>query len=425
MNIPISLAVKGLVPALLAKPGLRAQFHLMISIVMGQLDTVRTAGKYLIVTDISGSMAQIPSDATESKLDITKAACQAVIDELSPEDELGILAFDTGCYQVSPLTRCDGTGKAVLGDNLWGMTLGGGTAYCPALEQAFAMFSKAGGKKTIIFFTDGETGDDPLPICSKIKEAGINLFVGGIGVKNKYEKLLDGMAGTNFKSLSTAQDVSSFFAGAQAQAALAAVTNAQLKISPVNFVTVTNFELVSRGGKANYLPADGSGSAVAISDIGVGDNYKSYLGLGLTLPTDIKAGRRSFGKIELVGDVPSANIKGQVLASTQIVVQFADQAVNVADEEVKNMISTAATSRELYKAGQATDAATMKKHLDEARKTVAFSSDAIAAALKAQIQKIDDTIRQDPEQAQKEARRATKGFSAADAAAALKNLQKP
>jgi hypothetical protein len=231
------------------------------------------------------------------------------------------------------------------------------------------------------------------------------------------------MAGANFKPLNTADEVTAFFAGAQAQAASAVVTNAQLRLTPVNFAVVTNFELVTRGGQPHYIPADASGKLIPIGDISVGDNQQAYLGMQVVLPEDIKAGRRSFGKLELVGDVPADGRKGMVLAAVPIAVPFSDTPVPGMNDAVKDMINVAATARELYRAGQATNAADMEAHLAAARKTVAFSSSAVAQALAAQITAINAQVASDPAAAQKQARRATKGFSATEAAAALKGLK--
>jgi hypothetical protein len=202
------------------------------------------------------------------------------------------------------------------------------------------------------------------------------------------------------------------------------VTNARLRVSPVNFVQLNSLELVVKNNAPNYVTADASGQLVNLGEIAVDDNLQSYLALQVILPADIKAGRRSFGKIELVGDVASQGIKDQALTSTNIVVTFADQPIPGLNRPVQDMINIAATARELYRAGQSGNAADMQSHVAAARKTVAFSSSDVAKALAAQIALIEGQAKNDPEAAAKQARRATKAFSAADVAAAMANLGK-
>lgn len=425
MSFPLSLTVQSLANAMLAKPGLRSVFHLMIGITMGKIEAaLQAATDYLLVLDQSGSMGEYLEGAT--KLDAMKNACDAVLNQMTPNDRLGVIAFGSNTQLIIDFTPCDAKGRVLISNAIWGIDLQGGTAYEPAVQEVRKRFKKdTGHKKVGIFLTDGDNleGGDPLPACQKLKDEGVTLFAGGIGVSNEGEKLLEAMAGAKFRGLNDAADVSAFFAGAQAQAASAVITNAQLRIAPVNFATVQNFELVTRGGAPNYTPADASKKVVPIGDVGDA-RLESYLGLQVTLPEDIKPGRRAFGKIELVGDVPSQGIKAGVLAQTPIAVMFTDQPVPGVNEAVKNMINTAATARELYAAGQAKNTADMQQHLAAARKTVAFSNDAVAQSLAAQLKSIEAQVAKDPEAAQKQARRATKGFSAADAAAALKNLKK-
>ncbi len=419
MNLPLSLSVQSLVAAMLAKPGNRSQFHLMIEVAMGKLEqAVASATDYLLLLDRSGSMGDIVGSAT--KLDVLKAACENVINGLNPDDRVGIVSFDHAPHTVLGMTACNHAGKVNAVNAIYGLNLGGSTAFAPALQEAFrTVGAESSRKRAILFFTDGEDGgSDPRAVAKQIQSAGISLYAGGLGVRNEGEKLLDELAGANFRSLTDAKDVTTFFAGAQAQAQAAIVTNLQLRVTPVTFAVQTNFELVARQGKPNYVPSDPSKKTVLLGDMGEGDLYQAYLGLQVALPEDIKSGRRAFGKIEIVGDVVSQGIKAGVLGSTPIAVMFSDQPVATVNQAVKDMINTAATAREMFKFSQTGDAS----HVANARKTAAFSNDAVAKALQAQLAEIESKVASDPNAAQKQARRATKGFSAEDAAAALKNL---
>lgn len=419
MSLPISLTVQSLVPAMLAKPGLRSQFHLMIQVVMGKIEgAISAATDYDLLLDTSGSMGK--HLGTSTRLDVVKAACEQAINLMGPDDRVGITIFHDYAEDALPLTQCNHRGKIDAINAVYGVNLGASTIYASGLEASQKKLRGSERKRAVIFFTDGENtgGDDPIPIAASIREAGISLFVGGLGVANQYEQLLEAIAGvsTNFKPLADVADVEKFFAGAQQQAASAVVTNAHLRVLPVTFANVSNFELVDRQGKVNYVPA--ANNTIPIGEVGEGDNYRSYLGLNVVLPEDIKTGRRSFGKIELVGDVVSQGLKGQVLGATPIAVMFSDQMVATVNEVVKSMINTAATARELYKAGQASSASEAAAHVANARKTAAFTAndDVVAQALKAQIADIESKMASDPNAAQKQAKRATRGFDPNDPA---------
>src|SRR3989338_898029 len=400
MNVPLSVTVQSLVAAMLAKSGLRSQFHLMIEVGLGKLEqAISAACDYVLLLDVSGSMSGIVGEV--SKLDALKAACENVINRFNPDDRVSIIAFDEQPTTMMALANCDHRGKAEAINSVCGLGLGGATCFASALLAAKQLLHDSSHKRAVLFFTDGENtgGWDPLPVVTQMREAGITLYAGGLGVNNQGEQVLDQLAGANFRSLTTAADVDAFLKDAAAQAAGAIVTNAQLRLTPVTFAQVNNFDLVARNGTPNYALADSTMRLLPIGDLAEGDRYHAYLGLNIVLPEDIRAGRRAFGKVEVIGDVVAMGIKGQVLAQTPIAVMFGDQAVATVNSTVKDMINTAATARELYLAGQATNTADAAAHVANARKTAAFSQDAVASALRAQMSTIEAQIAKDPDAA--------------------------
>jgi hypothetical protein len=433
-TIPLSFTVQSLAKAMLAKAGLRSIFHLQIAISMGALETVQhTPTDHAFGVDRSASTLNLIPGGSETILDTAKDACQQFLANLGPEDRVAVVPFDDRADIALDLTPCDDSGKARISQVIWNIVppqRGHSTSFAAGLEKIRQVFAKPaeGRKQQADFFTDGANaaGPDPVAICKQIRDSGIMLRVGGLGVNNSGEKLLEQMAGSDFKPLSTAAEVVAFFEAAQVAAASAAVVNSQLRVTPVNFVTLRNFELVTRldpvlqQHKQGYLPCDPATNLLTLGSLGTGDQLHCYLGMQLELPADIKPGRRSFGKIELIGDVPSDGRKGAVLAATPIAVTFSETAVPGMNDEVKDMINVAGGLREMYQYAQTGD----PDHLANARKTVAFSNSAVAAALAAQIDQINTAAAKDPEAAAKQARRATKGFSAAEAAAALARLKK-
>src|SRR3989338_7181256 len=92
MSIPLTVNVKSRVLALLARPGGRAFFHLMITATLGALEGVRkVATDYVLVLDRSGSTRNPCGDSTI--LETAKEAAATVIGKLDPADRIGVVAF--------------------------------------------------------------------------------------------------------------------------------------------------------------------------------------------------------------------------------------------------------------------------------------------------------------------------------------------
>lgn len=419
---------------MLAKAGMRSTFHLMISVGIGKPEGgVKLPTDLVLDIDGSGSMGGSMPGTADSKMDKVKEAAQTALDRLGPEDRIAIVLFTTYAITLLPLTKCDGPGKTLAGNVIWNkLGSGGGTAFSTGMKAALEVLGEStpGRNRTVLKLTDGNNEGEagyPFGLCTEMKDKGVTLYIAGLGVDNALETHLQEMAKTNsvetnFRGLKSSADVVEFFKDVQAAASGTVIKNAQLRVTPVTYANIGNFELVTRSKQASYVAAeDASRTMVNVGDIGSEESLDFYLNMGLVLPEDIKEGRRSFGKIELVGDVVSTGEKGSLRAGN-IVVPFVTQLDPGAqpDPEVREMMGIAATQRELAVYEKTGNTEALTKAADAARKTQAFSRADAAKLLQSQIVGIQAKAASNPAEAQQDARK-TKAFSAADRAKLLGN----
>ena len=162
---------------------------------------------------------------------------------------------------------------------------------------------------------------DPAPLDVPAKA----LPVPTADISPGMQKFIGAPLNSNWNKLWKTGEEARAFADVQAAATGTVIKNAQLRVTPVTYVNTQNFELVTRAKQASYVAAgEPDRMVVNIGDIGSEEPLDFYLNMNLVLPEDIKAGRRSFGKIELLGEVVSNGEKG-VLRAGNIVVPFVDQ----------------------------------------------------------------------------------------------------
>ena len=434
--LPINLNVRTFSPAMLAKAGNRSTFHLMVTAEIGQPEgNTSLPTDLVLVMDNSGSMGQAITGTSDVKMDKVQEAASAALSRLTDGDRVAVISFGNNARVMVPLTTCNTGGKRLAEDSIYAISAGGGTAFSTGLGAALNMLSEKtpGRNRVVLFLTDGENGEsaDPTPLCTTMKEQGITLYIAGLAVHSSVETKLKEMAlansaETNFRSLSTSQDVLAFFADVQAAAASTVIRNARLVITPVEYAKVGNFEFVTRAGQPNYVAADEPNKTeVKIGDMGTQEAFVFFLNMGLVLPADIKAGRRSFGKIQLIGeDLTPGGTNGE-LRKGNIVVPFMDSLDPNAqgDPEVREIMGIAATAREMKVFEKTGDRAALDRAAAESRKTKAHSRADVAKLLEDQLATITAAAASNPEAAKKAAGRATQSFSAADKAKFLAGLK--
>ncbi|BAS28983.1 VWA domain-containing protein [Limnochorda pilosa] len=120
----------------------------------------------VLVIDRSGSMGEHQGQRT--KLDLAKQASLSLFDNLSTDDLLGILAFDTQATWVVPLNRV-GSGGGVL-QRLARISPSGGTNLGPALDEAITALEPVSAVvKHVLILSDGKS--TPGPFLRRAREA--------------------------------------------------------------------------------------------------------------------------------------------------------------------------------------------------------------------------------------------------------------
>jgi uncharacterized membrane protein len=128
----------------------------------------------VLVIDRSGSMAG-------QKIELAKEASKSAVELLGPQDQVGVLVFDTQTRWASELRSAAEKGYVL--DRISGITADGGTVMYPAMEQAFQALQNATAKyKHVIILTDGisEPGDFQ-GITTRMAGASITVSTVGVG----------------------------------------------------------------------------------------------------------------------------------------------------------------------------------------------------------------------------------------------------
>ena len=453
--VSINLDVRTLTPATLVQPGRKGnRFHVMITATLAEMLEGGSASVPLdmgFAIDGSGSTRNVISGGDgETIMDIEKASLINLIENvLTERDRVTVAAFGAvNDLQTFPLTTCDAAGKIRLIQFISGLQPDSAdTVYSSGLDGVMRNMPVADErrKRAIVFVSDGANNSYDKSSaelsCEKWGESGGKLYIAGIGVKPNEQSNLDAMAEKargECRSVKTAQEVIGFFSDAQANIAAAAVTDGKLTVNIPDFVkAISNFELVYRGKDADgnlivdYISAvinpEARTATVEFKDMSTDVSLVFYLGLEVDQPDDAAPARKSYGQLQLDGNVPARGLsgtlkKGYVVAvwsDEETIIQLKDQAklsgTTFQDKDVETMISAAATCREFAAFGATGDPA----KLANARRTVAMLPKDRAAALQAQIEAAERLRQSDPEAARQTARQATKAFSAKDRAAAL------
>ncbi len=130
----------------------------------------------MFLLDKSGSMGRDAVPAGRSRMTIARQAVQEAVKLLQPEDETGLIVFDTTPTTLLPLATHPDLPEWI--DRKFRLQPHGGTRLLPALETAVQSLGKAESKQRIILLiSDGyiEKKKDLAPVASLLKEQGIDL----------------------------------------------------------------------------------------------------------------------------------------------------------------------------------------------------------------------------------------------------------
>lgn len=152
-----------------------------------------TRSRLLFVVDHSGSMSE--EVGTTTKLEAALGGIAQSLDELTVQDEVGLLEFDSEATWVLPFTSMGQ--KETIARALESFSQGGGTDLTKALDEVVLAFGRPGPvKRHVILMTDGQTGGDDAifqKFTETMKAAQVSMTVLGIGHEVN-DKLLSQLA---------------------------------------------------------------------------------------------------------------------------------------------------------------------------------------------------------------------------------------
>jgi hypothetical protein len=138
-----------------------------------------------VALDRSGSMGA-PAGLGRTKMDLANLGTVQVLDLLSDDDELGVLAVDSSPHEIVGMARV-GSVRAHRSRILGIGSQGGGIFVYEALQGAAGMLLGAqAGTRHIILFADAADSEEPgdyVNLVGKCREAGITVSVVGLGTE--------------------------------------------------------------------------------------------------------------------------------------------------------------------------------------------------------------------------------------------------
>lgn len=138
-----------------------------------------------LLIDRSNSMGYSSGDLPfGAKMEYAKRAALAVLEQLSPSDLVGAIAFDAEPYELGPLLSVAQSRDALAG-RIERLQYGGGTDFKDALEHAAeSLLTSERHVRHIILLTDGDTNrraDDHRELIGHLARAGITVTTIRIG----------------------------------------------------------------------------------------------------------------------------------------------------------------------------------------------------------------------------------------------------
>ncbi|MBI1970410.1 VWA domain-containing protein [Candidatus Woesearchaeota archaeon] len=138
----------------------------------------------VLVIDISGSTGgSVSGLGGASKVDMEKALAIRILEEdVKPNDLVGVVAFNSEAFVISPLSSLDAK-KADVIDMISRLQDGGGTQIDKGIKAAEELLRNVEGSKNIILVSDGVTmnEDDAISRIYGATIGGIKTYTVGVG----------------------------------------------------------------------------------------------------------------------------------------------------------------------------------------------------------------------------------------------------
>jgi Ca-activated chloride channel family protein len=197
-------------------------------------DFHRPKTNFVVVLDISGSMGEsfdqyyydgmgkrveIPAkEAGKTKMELASEALSLLVDQLKPDDRLGVVLFSDSATIAKPLSLVGNTDRVRLKQHLMELQPTNGTNMSEGLKAGAALLQdqteKDGYANRMIFITDampnnGEFGASGLAgLVQQNQNKGINMTMIGIGVdfQTQLVEAMTKVRGANYLSIHSAEE---------------------------------------------------------------------------------------------------------------------------------------------------------------------------------------------------------------------------
>jgi uncharacterized membrane protein len=146
----------------------------------------RSQAIIVIVIDISASTDTVFSSTSANKaIEIQKAIAYNLVEQLSDESMVGVIAFNTDAYLVHELSPLKSNRNEIL-QKIARIQMQGGTRIHVGLSAAYELLQNQYGSSSVIFISDGQLGgsnDGPKTrdVSKVLAQNGIVVYTVGVG----------------------------------------------------------------------------------------------------------------------------------------------------------------------------------------------------------------------------------------------------
>ena len=150
----------------------------------------------VIVIDISGSTGGSVGAGGVKAVDVEKALAVKILDDISSKDRVGVVAFNSQSFQLSPVTELKDK-KEQLVAMISSLKDGGGTNVMAGVVEAERMLINLQGSNNIIIISDGVTAHvkEALDHIKMAQMGGIKTYTVGVGGKTNDEFMTQAATG--------------------------------------------------------------------------------------------------------------------------------------------------------------------------------------------------------------------------------------
>ncbi len=137
----------------------------------------------IILIDISGSTgAGFGTGSASTVEEVEKALAIGIINDLRPDDKVGVVAFNAEAYTVAALERLSANKNQAMGQ-VQRLIWTGSTLISAGLVEARKMLAQVEGSKNIVLLSDGKSGSmgEDLQAARIASEQGIKVYAVGVG----------------------------------------------------------------------------------------------------------------------------------------------------------------------------------------------------------------------------------------------------